>query len=738
MKSFSSFTNRTLVEFVEGPTVVPGFQIKPHKEKYMPGGNIKSKEPVPLMSLQDFYSLEMHHGRIKPAPKKNTISDAHVLMEVYDKDMKALPFNPSTNYHGVGTFINDILTKLKNIKVHGTNEGGKVDKEAMTYVLDHVNHIITNENGLKGHLEAYKKLSERTFKPVSAEKEYRSLPSKLKSELSHVLDEGIPMDLIYDAENNVMREDSIKLLIKTFEEAYSIASKTFDSATKKGLLHKGFLYDDSGLVDQDELKKYLKGEKNIEPGLLSAFKERSSKPLKKEDIEKIYVNFVKTFAKKLKKLFKIQYNFENMATMTSLPTNKIEVIFGEKKSPEQVKEIQHQFKNAMEETLHDVFHDESQGLKLYMYNQGGKFKKVDIKDFSKVVKSIHRNLFAQKGDSGVKDLFKVSAVNTSLGKNVKVSNTQKKMDSLDSNKKLSSTEGTVMDFTLPAYRGLVLMKREWTDIYGKKHPANSLAVINTCPAAGVCKNFCYATKGGYIMFNSPQLQAAKMLTKLVNEPQQFKQEMISAIKTASKSKKLTLRWHDAGDFFTTGYFELVMDIAKKTPDVLHYAYTKRADLLKKSIAGEIAKIPDNFVFDISKGSIYDKSISKDLIKNGMKFSDVTPTKFKKSELTPEILSQLNGKKDIDVREEEVIFKFPSKDELKALDGEKDDVYRDLHEGYIMALKHVYDFKIPIKTYTEMSKTKEGSAGKFHVLVYGDDGDAGAFRKDVVGSLLVIH
>jgi len=38
----------------------------------------------------------------------------------------------------------------------------------------------------------------------------------------------------------------------------------------------------------------------------------------------------------------------------------------------------------------------------------------------------------------------------------------------------------------------------------------------------------------------------------------------------------------------------------------------------------------------------------------------------------------------------------------------------------------------------MSKTKEGSAGKFHVLVYGDDGDAGAFRKDVVGSLLVIH
>ena len=240
------------------------------------------------------------------------------------------------------------------------------------------------------------------------------------------------------------------------------------------------------------------------------------------------------------------------------------------------------------------------------------------------------------------------------------------------------------------------------------------------------------------MFNSPQLQAAKMLTKLVNEPMRFKQEMISAIKGQSKNKKLYIRWHDAGDFFTTGYFELVMDIARKTPNVLHYAYTKRADLLEKSIAGEIASIPDNFIFDISKGSIYDKSISKKLIKNGMKFSDVLPTKFKKSELTPEIISKLEDKKNIRVKDEEVIFDFPSKDDLKGLDGKKDEVYKDLHEGYILALMHVYEFKIPVKTYSQMAEIKEGSGGKFHVLVYGDDGDAGAFRKDVVGSLLVIH
>ena len=32
--------------------------------------------------------------------------------------------------------------------------------------------------------------------------------------------------------------------------------------------------------------------------------------------------------------------------------------------------------------------------------------------------------------------------------------------------------------------------------------------------------------------------------------------------------------------------------------------------------------------------------------------------------------------------------------------------------------HVYEFKIPVKTYSQMAEIKEGSGGKFHVLVYG--------------------
>ena len=139
-------------------------------------------------------------------------------------------------------------------------------------------------------------MSERTFNVVRSDKTYRSLPARLESELSHVFDKGIPMDLIYDAENNVIRTGGKDALIVMFKKAKDIISETFNSAEAKPLLHRGFLYDEGGVADPDELKKYLKGEKSIEPGLLKAFKERSSKPLSKEDNQKIFVNFVKTFA----------------------------------------------------------------------------------------------------------------------------------------------------------------------------------------------------------------------------------------------------------------------------------------------------------------------------------------------------------------------------------------------------------------------------------------------------------
>ena len=110
----------------------------------------------------------------------------------------------------------------------------------------------------------------------------------------------------------------------------------------------------------------------------------------------------------------------------------------------------------------------------------------------------------------------------------------------------------------------------------------------------------------------------------------------------------------------------------------------------------------------------------------------------KKKLTPAIVAASKNKEHVRVTEEEVIYEFPSKDELKAMKGEKDDVYKDLLEAYIKAITHVYDLKHPVKTYDQMTKIKENSQGKFHVLVQGNDGDASAFRKDCIGTLLVIH
>ena len=728
MKSFNNF----LVEFAQTQT---SYFKTDKSEKFIAGGSVKSTEVVPLISLQDFYYMETRHGRLREKP-----SDKQLISEVYDPEMSAVKFDASTNYHGIPYFINEILIKLKNFETFVTTEDGTVIEKNIKNVIGDINGMIKSENGLKGHLRAYDKLSERTFKPKGENKSYQKFSTRIKSKYAKVFDSGIPSNILYDRVTGKVHSANLKELVRTFTEAYKIAVKTFDLATKKSLLHGSMLYNEKGMVDPEEIKQYLKGEKKITPGILGAFHQRSGKKLGDNEIQGLYKNMTAEFKRQLKKEMKENIDYEDMSRMGSLSTGVIQAAFGRKMDAEEIKEVKAKFSKAMDSTMNKLFggqtKEQPEKIKLYMFSGSGKFKEIQINEFSKVMKAIHRSMLAQKDESGdAKDFFKKSAA---LGSNVKVQNTKDNTGDLDSNKKISKTGENVVDFTLPAYRGLVLMKRPWKDIYGNAHPANTLAVINTCPGAGLCKSFCYATKGGYVMFNNPQLQAAKMLTKLVNEPLKFKKDMVAAIQNQSKNKKLYIRWHDAGDFFTSSYFNLVMDIAKKTPNVLHYAYTKRADLLAKSMSGEISSIPSNFIFDISKGSIFDKSISKTLIANGMKYSDVLPMKFPKKKLTPAIVAASKNKENVRVTEEDVIYDFPSKDELKAMKGEKDDVYKDLLEAYIKAITHVYDLKHPVKTYDQMTKIKENSQGKFHVLVQGNDGDASAFRKDCIGTLLVIH
>ena len=244
MRSFNNF----LVEFAQTQT---SYFKTEKSEKYIAGGSVKSTEIVPLISLQDFYYMEVRHGRLREKP-----SDKQLISEVYDPEMSAVKFDASTNYHGIPYFINEILTRLKNFETFVTTEDGAVIEKNIKSVIADINSMIKSENGLKGHLRAYDKLSERTFKPKGENKSYQKFSSRIKSKYAKVFDSGIPSNILYDRVTGKVHSANLKELVRTFTEAYKIAVKTFDLATKKSLLHGSMLYNEKGMVDPEEIKQY--------------------------------------------------------------------------------------------------------------------------------------------------------------------------------------------------------------------------------------------------------------------------------------------------------------------------------------------------------------------------------------------------------------------------------------------------------------------------------------------------
>ena len=135
---------------------------------------------------------------------------------------------------------------------------------------------------------------------------------------------------------------------------------------------------------------------------------------------------------------------------------------------------------------------------------------------------------------------------------------------------------------------------------------NNLIVVNTCPGAGSCKVECFAMKGGKIQFKAAWQSDGRILTYLLNDPDGFFNQLSSEISAeasaAAKGDKkfpngwqTTVRWHDAGDFFSPEYLDMALKMAAKHPDVKFYAYTKMA-------GAALAKKPDNFIINWSEGA----------------------------------------------------------------------------------------------------------------------------------------
>lgn len=129
---------------------------------------------------------------------------------------------------------------------------------------------------------------------------------------------------------------------------------------------------------------------------------------------------------------------------------------------------------------------------------------------------------------------------------------------------------------------------------------NKLIIVNTCPGAGACKVDCFAMKGGKVQFEGPWLSDGRILTFLLNDPDGFFNKLSAEIAKEEKlgdkgGYSVTIRWHDAGDFFSPEYIDLALKLATKHPGVRFYAYTKMA-------GAALAKKPGNFIINWSEGA----------------------------------------------------------------------------------------------------------------------------------------
>ena len=284
---------------------------------------------------------------------------------------------------------------------------------------------------------------------------------------------------------------------------------------------------------------------------------------------------------------------------------------------------------------------------------------------------------------------------------------------LKQNEKITHSGGDATVFFnlgLPALKGLAVNEKN-----------NEFVIVDTCPGAGACKVYCYAKKGGYVQWKASSMSQTRVLNFLLNDPEGFKSKLSSEIKSAqvkfdkkqtklssNKNKtKLVIRWHDAGDFFSTEYLNLAYSIAANFPDVWFYAYTKMA-----SVA--VGTKPANFTTNFSGGSTPEQEKQIDF--KTTKHSTVVP----KQAFEDLILRGDDGKVK---RDEKNRIQF-SPENLITLKKK-------------LAMKYSVSADSVI-TYDEMVTIPVGTEPNLNVIVKPGDGDDSANRADVLGTYLLLH
>lgn len=110
----------------------------------------------------------------------------------------------------------------------------------------------------------------------------------------------------------------------------------------------------------------------------------------------------------------------------------------------------------------------------------------------------------------------------------------------------------------------------------------------TCRENAPCKDGCYANKGTQKM---ARVQGAyyRNLRLYYEDPDNFFEQIYYKIKFSGLPK---VRWFDSGDIADAEFFERMIDICNKTPNVKHMAFTKKYEIVNEYMDRN-GKLPDN-------------------------------------------------------------------------------------------------------------------------------------------------
>lgn len=127
--------------------------------------------------------------------------------------------------------------------------------------------------------------------------------------------------------------------------------------------------------------------------------------------------------------------------------------------------------------------------------------------------------------------------------------------------------------------------------------------LKTCPNAGSCAAGCYARSGAYLFSNVAKAYEYRLkVTQAPNAAELIGLELDQLERNAAKAqKRLVIRIHDSGDFYSASYQLMWYHIARAYPDVTFYAYTKQ---IVQSVALSSRK-PSNVTLIYSLGGKQD-------------------------------------------------------------------------------------------------------------------------------------